>query len=395
MAIVFDPRTAFLLGACTAALGSMAFFALQPMYSQAAAALRRYGLGTAAAACGIGLMSLRGALPDPLTHLLANMLACVSIVICADATMRLFERRQPAWLFALQLLVVAGAWLWLDRLPDGSGIRVMTFSLVHCLWSAALAWWLWRLPQARRLPYVNAVRWLFAAYAATHLTRATAAALGSAAAGGALAAGPGQIGFILIFALTPITLALLVQMVLHARVAIELHRRATTDELTGLHSRRHFFELSRQRLKRPHPAGRLHHVLMIDLDHFKKVNDLYGHSMGDHALRHAARILHRAIAPSGFVGRYGGEEFCALIQSDAEDDARQTIEGIRKALEALPLRIGPATITLTASIGAVPVTDAGSLERVLVSADRCVYHAKREGRNRVVRAAELLPAPVV
>lgn len=96
----------------------------------------------------------------------------------------------------------------------------------------------------------------FTGYALIHLLRGIAALMGvHSAAGGVFAPSPAQVGFGLVFALSPIALAMIVQMMLHARISGELHRRATTDELTGLHSRRHFFELSRERLRRPPRDG--------------------------------------------------------------------------------------------------------------------------------------------
>lgn len=106
-------------------------------------------------------------------------------------------------------------------------------------------------------------------------------------------------------------------------------------------------------------------------------------------------MLKNGLKNSGLLGRYGGEEFCALIRSSTYADAYRTIDELRLALEAAPMRAGRATIVLTASIGAVPVENAESLERVLVHADYCVYRAKTEGRNRVVRSCEMLAEPVV
>lgn len=392
---LFDPRTAFLVGACTAALGALTFAALQPMYRADAASLRRYAAAMATTAAGLLLLSMRGFLPPMLAHAGANTLMSFGIVACVDATMRLFGRTPPTWLFVLQLAGLALLWAWLGDDPQRAQLRVVAFSAVHTLWPAAIAWMIGRTPRWRRQGYAPALRWLFVGYAGAHLARAVTVWLGASVSGGALTPGTSQIAFVLIFVLSPIALAQIVQMILHARVSGELHRRATTDELTGLYSRAYFFELARERLRRPHPAGTVHHLLMIDLDHFKSVNDRYGHSVGDRALRHAARVLHGAIRPCGFVGRYGGEEFCALIRSHSDDGAKRIIDGVRKAVAAAPLRSGDAVIALTASIGAVPVGDAESLERVLVHADHCVYRAKAEGRNRVVRQGEILAEPIV
>lgn len=397
MTALFDLRTIFLVGACTTALGAMAFMALARMYRPAATAMRHYALALVAMAIGLTLLALRGAgLSDWLSYGGTNWLVSVGIVLTTDATLRLFGRTPPVWLFVGQVTGLAALWAWLGSDPDRVGERVLATSVVQFVWVAVCVHAIRRSDAYGHQPYVRTLATFFAGYAMVHLLRGIAALLGvNSAAGGVFAPSPAQVGFGLLFALSPIALAMIVQMMLHARISGELHRRATTDELTGLHSRRHFFELSRERLRQAHAADTVHHLLMIDLDHFKSVNDRFGHSVGDRALRHAARVLKKALKNSGLLGRYGGEEFCALIRSSSHADANRTIDELRRALEAAPMRAGPATIVLTASIGAVPVDDAESLERVLVHADYCVYRAKTEGRNRVVRSGEMLAEPAV
>lgn len=395
MAALFDLRSVFLVGACTAALGCATFIALQPMYRRTASPLRRYAVAMAAMAAGLALLSFRGATPEWLNHVGTNSLVSIGIVVLADATMRLFDRRQPDWLLAAQIAGMVLLWSWLGDDPEDGTTRMVSMSAVQLTWSGAIACMIARSHAYGRQRYVGALAWTFYAYACAHLLRGAMALADDPARGGALVAGTGSLVFVLVFALSPIALALVIQMILHARVSGELLRRATTDELTGLYTRGRFFDLSRERLRKASADDGVHHLLMIDLDHFKSVNDRYGHSVGDRALRHAARVLRDAMSSSGLLARYGGEEFCALIRSPDHDVARRTIDELRTALEAAPLRAGRATIPLTASIGAVPIVDAESLERVLVHADHCVYRAKTEGRNRVVRFGETLAEPVV
>lgn len=394
---LFDLRTIFLVGGFTAALGAMAFEGLARMYRPAAAAMRRYALALAAIGAGMSLIALRDSgLPAWLGYAGMNWLQSAGIVLTADATLRLFGRVQPGWLLAGQLAGLAALWTWLGSDPDLATERVLTTSALHFVFAAVCVHTIRRAGAWREQPYVRTLATFFTGYALIHLLRVVAALIGvPATAGGVYAPSPAQIGFVLAFALSPIALAMIVQVMLHARISGELHRRATTDELTGLHSRRHFFELSRQRLRERHAAGAVHHLLMIDLDHFKSVNDRFGHAVGDRALRHAAAVLKKALKSAGLLGRYGGEEFCALIRSGSDTDANCTIDELRRALEAAPMRAGTATIVLTASIGAVPVGDGDSLERLLVHADQCVYQAKTGGRNRVVRLGDLMAEPVV
>jgi diguanylate cyclase (GGDEF)-like protein len=395
MTLLFDLRSILLVGACTTALGAVTFIALGRLYRPANAAMHRYALALAMMALGQALLALRHVVPDWWSYVAANVFVSAGVVLNADATRRLFGRGQPAWSTPALIAGLAASWIWLGIEPDNLAQRILATSAVHALGAAVAAHAVRRSPDYGRQPYVRTLASFFAGYAVVHLLRGAAVAFDLPAGEGLFEPHPGQTGFGLVFVLSPIGLAMIVQMMLHARISGELHRRATTDELTGLHSRRHFFELSRELLRRRTDRNVIHHLLMIDLDHFKSVNDRFGHSVGDRALRHAARVLRVALQNTGLLGRYGGEEFCALIGSPSESHADRTIDQLRRALENAPLHAGRITIRLTASIGVVPVRDADSLERVLVHADHCVYRAKTEGRNRVVRFGEMLAEPVV
>ncbi len=396
MTVSFDMRTIFLVGAATAALGAAAFTGLARMHRPAADAMLRYAFAVAAMAIGMVLIALRDALPGWMSYTLMNMLMSAGVLLTADATLQLFGRHQPPWSLAAQGGAIVLLWTWIGSDPAGIGQRIVLTSAIQCAGASVSVWAIRSAPSWRREAYVPALATFFAGYGSVHFLRGLGALLSVPSAGaGIFAPDPAQVAFGLAFALSPIGLAMIVQMLMHARISGELHRRATTDELTGLHLRGHFFDIARQRLREAAPGACVHHLLMIDLDHFKSVNDRFGHPVGDRALRHAARVLRATLGGTGLLGRYGGEEFCALIRSADDGDASRTIDRLRETLEGEPMRAGMATIRMTASIGAVPIRDAESLERLMVHADHCVYRAKTEGRNRVVRSTELMAELVV
>jgi diguanylate cyclase (GGDEF)-like protein len=170
---------------------------------------------------------------------------------------------------------------------------------------------------------------------------------------------------------------------LRAREA--LREQATRDALTGTWNRGSLFEILQKELARAtrtlQPLG----VLMADLDHFKQVNDIYGHSAGDAVLREAARRMTAGIRSYDALGRYGGEEFVIVLPGcDGEGAARQA-ERLREAIGTEPFRVPEGTIKVTCSIG---VTWAGTPEALqtdilLRRADTALYVAKNNGRNRV------------
>lgn len=164
-----------------------------------------------------------------------------------------------------------------------------------------------------------------------------------------------------------------------------LRFEASHDALTGLWSRGaalHLLGLEMQRGIRAHTATG---ILMIDLDHFKNVNDTYGHLTGDEVLKEAASRISQAVRSYDFVGRYGGEEFLAVLAGCNLDDLRMVAERIRASVAELPIATKRETsVRATVSIGAVVTSrEAHELES-LAAADSALYEAKRSGRNRVV-----------
>lgn len=160
---------------------------------------------------------------------------------------------------------------------------------------------------------------------------------------------------------------------------------ATRDTLTGVWNRRSIDLILEEELTRATNSERATGVLLVDLDHFKKVNDTHGHSAGDCVLREASRRLQGILRAYDSIGRYGGEEFLIVVPASAEGELRQLAERLRKAVEEEPVRVGEAEIRITLSIGAViaPPRESSSSDAIAM-ADAALYDAKRFGRNRSV-----------
>ncbi|MDI3491951.1 MAG: diguanylate cyclase [Thauera sp.] len=161
---------------------------------------------------------------------------------------------------------------------------------------------------------------------------------------------------------------------------------ANTDALTGVANRRHFLERLQAELGRVGRHATQASLLMIDLDHFKRVNDTYGHATGDEVLRNLAALARQTLRQSDVIGRVGGEEFAALLPDDDAASAVQTAERLRKALETHPVITADGVqVMVTASIGVTRLraTDEKP-EAPLGRADEALYLAKNQGRNRVV-----------
>lgn len=166
--------------------------------------------------------------------------------------------------------------------------------------------------------------------------------------------------------------------------AQELRRALTTDHLTGALNRRAFFEQGAELVRRARIGGSPCIAVMVDVDHFKQVNDRHGHAAGDEALRTVAGALRVALPDGALLGRLGGEEFGVLLPDADTDAGVRVAEELRKRVAGAPAEHGGAILALTASFGlAVLRSDAADLEKLLAEADTALYRAKREGRNRV------------
>lgn len=173
------------------------------------------------------------------------------------------------------------------------------------------------------------------------------------------------------------------------RLQAELREQALRDPLTGLHNRRHLDARLPELLAQANQGAAPLSLLMLDLDHFKQVNDVHGHQAGDEVLRHAARLISRHTRSVDLVCRYGGEEFLVVLPDVAPDQAAQQAEVLRAALESTPARFGDVVLPLTASFGVAGLNDEASHpDRLIDIADKALYEAKAQGRNRVVRAAQ-------
>jgi diguanylate cyclase (GGDEF)-like protein len=169
-----------------------------------------------------------------------------------------------------------------------------------------------------------------------------------------------------------------------ARLFQEVQSLALTDPLTGLQNRRSLFELGRVEFARAQRMERPFCCIMLDLDHFKQINDRYGHPVGDQVLREFANRCKAAVREIDLIGRYGGEELIVLLPETDWETSIQVAERLRASVANAPIRIADDEITVTVSIGvATKDENTTQLETLIARADQAMYIAKHKGRNRV------------
>ena len=165
----------------------------------------------------------------------------------------------------------------------------------------------------------------------------------------------------------------------------DLERLTRQDGLTGLFNRNTFVELAKQELDRAQRQGSATSILLLDLDHFKLVNDTWGHPAGDAVLRNVALVASATVRSTDLVGRLGGEEFVVLLPGTTTEAARKLAEKLRQRLQASPTPWESGSITATASIGLAGTlaSEKRSFDVLYNEADKALYIAKLRGRNRV------------
>lgn len=176
----------------------------------------------------------------------------------------------------------------------------------------------------------------------------------------------------------------------------ELTEKVRTDHLTGLYNVRHLHDALDQEIERTkrtrHPTA----LIILDLDHFKPVNDTYGHVVGDQALKHIAVIIQNSIRRLDISCRYGGEEFAVVLPSTSHLPAIQVAERIRENVEQTSFAVADSELNLTVSIGLDTYThkSGDTVREFIERADKLLYEAKISGRNRVAFATTEDPGSV-
>lgn len=170
----------------------------------------------------------------------------------------------------------------------------------------------------------------------------------------------------------------------NARMLARLEEMATLDGMTGLYNKRALIEVGTQKLKSAKRFNKPLSLLVCDIDHFKKVNDTYGHDVGDVVIKGFGEVLKRVKRDTDAVGRFGGEEFVVVCEQTDDDGAEQLAERIRTELEAEKFHTELGTLQVTCSVGVAPFPNAGQTwEQLFKATDEALYASKRGGRNRV------------
>jgi diguanylate cyclase (GGDEF)-like protein len=368
-------------------LGLLLFFVWAQNFSKTA--LAWWGTAHMLRAGSIMLFGMHGSVPEWISIDLANtaLFASFALLWCGA---RVFDRRSPEPIWALVGVTI---WLLACRLPQFSTtleLRAMVGSGIVTAYVWLTAFEFWRSRDDQLVSRWPAIFMLFA-HGALFLLRAPLGVM--------LHLSPtsdysmsGWLGLLSLEALL-FTISIAFILVAMAKEHTELRHRhaARTDELTGISNRRGFLEQAVASMRSASSTESVA-VLLFDLDKFKPINDQFGHGIGDRVLQIFADTAKAQIGPAGLVGRWGGDEFVAVLYDTPSDRAATLAERIQVAFEKATADIDGRPARATVSTGMVfSASGAMDLPSLLVQADKALYRAKEQGRNRLeVAAAEAM-----
>ena len=362
-------------------LGLLLFFAWSQSFGKRA--LAWWGTAHLMRAVSIMLFGLHGSVPASLSIDFANAMLFGSFALTWSGA-RVFDRRTPEPAFAL---VGVAAWLLVCRLPEFSGaaeLRALVGSgiVTAYLWLAAYEFWRGRVEAL--LSRWPAIFMLFA-HGSLFLLRTPLGATLHAPSGHSLA----MSGWLELLSLEALlfTISIAFIMLAMAKERTELRHKtaALIDPLTGIANRRAFLGASSELLLRQAADGaRPWAVLLVDLDHFKSINDRFGHAIGDQILQIFAETTSAKLGPRNLIGRLGGEEFAVILHDTNREAALAMAERIRSTFAEAAATVDSCAVHSTVSIGVViEHNSTADIPTVLAQADQALYYAKARGRNRV------------
>ncbi|MGM3277689.1 GGDEF domain-containing protein [Ralstonia sp. 24A2] len=342
------------------------------------------------------MLLLRGTIPDELSVVAANVLLALGGAAYYAGCARFLGRR-PHWPILLAGVAAVGvAVIYWRYAIDSIPMRVFSTTLFSAAFCTALAWMLVRHPPAGRPTYPYRVTAAIAfTFGACQLARGIYFLTLDTASSPSMFSTAGSVLLLVIAAAIMPILSMSAMLMMHDALLADAREAANRDFLTGALSRKGFETLARRYVDRLQMQAGTLSLLILDLDHFKRINDTLGHAGGDAVLRAFVQMAQAQSRPTDMLGRIGGEEFALLLPETSLDNAMHLAERLRKAAAAQMVAIGAQVHHYSLS-GGVACWQAGeSFDRLSVRADRALYDAKHQGRNRICAADVTYAAGVV
>jgi diguanylate cyclase (GGDEF)-like protein len=387
--VLLDIRTTIMIAAGLALLTGVSLrYVLRDYPESSGSSIRLWIFGNLLQAAAWVLYGLRDTIPDLLAIVVANALLSFAFARQIDA-IRLFVGRPPSWLLsAAPVAAIALLEIVFTYALPSMRMRLLTVSAIFALQMLVAAAALLDGPRPYRRSHLLTAS-AFLTLSGILVLRIAIEGLSGNVLPTALASSPVQSAVFAVAALFPIVATLGFVLMCTDRLHQELEQQARVDPLTGISNRRTLGELAEAAIAAAHRDRRGLALLLVDADHFKRINDVFGHEVGDDALRVLATTLDCASRSTDILGRLGGEEFVVVLADVDERAARALAERLRVAVENTAFDAGGERLPLRVSIGFSICNGDDDFPALLRRADKAMYLAKRLGRNRVVGPRDL------
>lgn len=387
-----DLRSLVIMAGLMGAVMGLLLLAMRRDFPPSIRGMLPWGLAPLSAAASTVLFGFPHLLPDALTATVGNSLLMTSAGLYYFGSQRFYGQPSTWRRWAgFGLAVTAVITLFLVVWPDYR-LRVLLFCLAVSAVVVAHAWLLWRMGHGFGARFTATVLTLFTLVL---LARGCSTLWLDTPDATRLTPSPMQMLYLVANSFTVLFVSLGHVLMASERVRQEFQHLATHDSLTGALTRRATLLALGHEAERWQRYGQPFAVLMLDIDHFKHVNDTYGHQAGDRVLMEVVTLASQSLRATDHLGRHGGEEFLAVLPETRLAAAIQVAERIRHAVDA---RAGtPERPSCSVSVGVAAMADGETVEGLLARVDAALYRAKAAGRNRVIwdgrEAAENAPQP--
>ena len=333
------------------------------------------------------LILLRGKIPDALSVVVANVLLALGGAAYYAGCARFLGRR-PQWPILLAGVTAVGvAVIYWRYAVDSIPMRVFSTTLFSGAFCTALVWMLLRHSPAGRSTYPYRVTAIIAfVFGVCQLIRGVYFLTLHAASNPSMFATAGSVLLLVVAAAIMPILSMSAMLMVHDALLADARDAANRDFLTGALSRQGFEALARRHVGRVLRHARPLALLILDLDHFKRINDTLGHAAGDAVLRAFVQMAQAQLRPADVLGRIGGEEFALLLPDTDSGNAMHLADRLRKAAAAHVVMAGAQSCRYSLSGGVAVWQPGESFDRLSARADRALYDAKYQGRDRICAA---------
>lgn len=382
----FDLRTVLLMASVMPGLMALVMFAIGRSFPRNIRGVAQWAQGSLVFSAAAFLMALRDALPDWLSVIGGNICMVGSIGLWLIGSQRYLGRAPFIRFVSAMVLLDALGLGWMTYIDSNPYGRSMCTNVILALLFALLAYELLRF--GRKDSGARVVGFMFAIETLITLTRIVTSLEPGSAHEGLYAHDLVQLIYLSSGAFMSLTITVGFMLTAVNRLRIHLEQLSLIDPLTGLLNRRALLDAHRMARETPRRRGTYLSLLLIDLDHFKSINDMYGHLMGDAILIDFAQRVALALPQEAHFARWGGEEFAVFFPCETVDE---TLSLARELQAQIACKGGSALPSYTCSIGIayLDVPEA-TIERLLKQADGALYRAKRNGRNRVELGSEFV-----